>query len=684
MTGLPHDITSPQQQEAAMLRSEQRYRQLFDDSSDAIMTLEPPSWKFTTANQATVVLFGVRDVAQFVELGPGELSPAQQPDGRASAEKAQEMIETALRDGSHDFEWTHRRISGESFPATVRLSRMETDGQVFLQATVRDISKSKQAEDMLLASEAKYRGLIETTRTGYLILDATGNVVEANQEYLRLTGRREFREIYGRSVMEWTAEYEKEKNARAVQQCARDGFINNLVIDYIDATGRITPVEINATVINDSAGIRIISLCRDISERIQAEVNLREKELLLSESQRLGHVGSWFYDMQGPFKWSEELYRLYGVSPDTFIPTEESLLSLIHPDDRAAMQAWLTTCAAGARHELVFRINRPDGASRFILGRGESFHDAGNRLIHMAGTAQDITERMEAEEALRVNNEELAESREFVQAAMDSLQAHVCVVAKDGTLLAVNQAWLDFAAANPPLNGNIGVGADYLAVCDAATGPDAEIARAFATGIRAVIAGTRDRFEIEYPCHSPQQPRWFVGRVTRLIGEATGRLVVAHENITERKQAKEAIRIKSEELERFVYTVSHDLRSPVVTVQIYWTSGTGYYHPECRQNSDGLRVPACGSQEDGALARRTAQTVAPRACNKPTGGCVAPGCRGGSPGPGGRAHGAAGRTGDSGRGPGHAAWRPRALRGAVPEPAGQRLQVHGRPTRTAH
>ena len=133
----------------------------------------------------------------------------------------------------------------------------------------------------MLASEAKYRVLIETTQTGYLILDSEGKVVDANQEYVRLTGHREFREIQGRSVIEWTAEYEKERNAMAVAKCARDGFIRDLVIDYIDGTGQITPVEINATVVSNVEGISIISLCRDITKRKQTEdaVQAKSKEL---------------------------------------------------------------------------------------------------------------------------------------------------------------------------------------------------------------------------------------------------------------------------------------------------------------------------------------------------------------------------------------------------------------------
>jgi PAS domain S-box-containing protein len=136
------------------MESEERHRVLFESSHDAIMTLEPPSWKFTSGNPATVEMFGMKDEAEFISLGPWELSPEVQPDGRSSAEKAREMIETAMREGSHFFEWTHKRLGGEDFPATVLLTRVDLGGQSFLQATVRDITAQKRAEQELrLAKE---------------------------------------------------------------------------------------------------------------------------------------------------------------------------------------------------------------------------------------------------------------------------------------------------------------------------------------------------------------------------------------------------------------------------------------------------------------------------------------------------------------------------------------------------
>jgi len=145
--GVVRDISERKRAEQALGDSETRHRTLFESSADAVMTLAPPSWKFTCGNPATLKMFGVKDEAEFISLGPWNLSPERQPDGQSSAEKAKEMIETAMREGSHFFEWTHRRLNGDDFPATVLLTRMELAGRALLQATVRDISEQKQAAE---------------------------------------------------------------------------------------------------------------------------------------------------------------------------------------------------------------------------------------------------------------------------------------------------------------------------------------------------------------------------------------------------------------------------------------------------------------------------------------------------------------------------------------------------------
>jgi len=147
--GMMEDFTEVRKAEEELKKSEEMFRGLFECNRDAIMITEPPAWAFTSGNPAALEMFGAKDLAEFIAHAPWQLSPERQSDGRDSREKAGEMIETALREGSHFFEWTHRRIGGGDFPATVLLTRMEIGGKRILQATVRDVTEQELAETMI-------------------------------------------------------------------------------------------------------------------------------------------------------------------------------------------------------------------------------------------------------------------------------------------------------------------------------------------------------------------------------------------------------------------------------------------------------------------------------------------------------------------------------------------------------
>jgi PAS domain S-box-containing protein len=137
-------------------------------------------------------------------------------------------------------------------------------------------SEQRRAENALKESEAKYRDLIETTDTGYVIVDEEGRVLDANAEYIRLSGYTTIDEILGRSVLEWTASHDADGNGAEIRKCIATGKVRNLEIDYVDGQGRITPVEINGTLTHNTNGQVIICLVKDIKERKRLEAELHE------------------------------------------------------------------------------------------------------------------------------------------------------------------------------------------------------------------------------------------------------------------------------------------------------------------------------------------------------------------------------------------------------------------------
>ena len=173
------------------------------------------------------------------------------------------------------------RKDGSGFYADIVNNYIVYSGRPCVLAFYHDITERRRAAEALAKSEAKYRHLVETTDTGYAILDAEGRVADANDEYVRLSGHCALKEILGRHVAEWTASHDLERNAKKIQQCLEGGKVRQLELDYVRADGRVTPVEINASCLDTWQGRRILALHRDISERRQAQAALaREQQTL--------------------------------------------------------------------------------------------------------------------------------------------------------------------------------------------------------------------------------------------------------------------------------------------------------------------------------------------------------------------------------------------------------------------
>jgi PAS domain S-box-containing protein len=289
--------------------------------------------------------------------------------------------------------------------------------------TSMDVTERKRSEESLRLQTAA----LEAAANAIAITDHNGTIQSVNPAFTALTGYTA-QEAVGQNPRFLKGGKKDNAFYRKLWQTISSGQVWSGEMTNRRKDGRFYEEEMTITPLRNADGVvvRYIAIKQDITERKRVETELRRKEELLSESQRLGHIGSWFYDMTGSMYWSDEFYRLCGVSPDTCTPSVESLLGLMHPDDRSAMQAWIAACVAGEKPSgLEFRISLADGTSRFILGEGQAVHDAGNRLTHMAGTAQDITERKVAEtELAELHKQLIAASREAGMAEIATSVLH--------------------------------------------------------------------------------------------------------------------------------------------------------------------------------------------------------------------------------------------------------------------
>jgi EAL domain-containing protein (putative c-di-GMP-specific phosphodiesterase class I) len=137
----------------------------------------------------------------------------------------------------------------------------------------------------------------------------------------------------------------------------------------------------------------------------------------------------------------------------------------------------------------------------------------------------------------KLASQEIAQSRDFFQATLDSLVAHIAVLDAEGKIIMTNRAWARFAIDNGAI-GSTG-GQNYLAVSDAAAGEQTAVEAS--AGLRAIIAGRLAEFSLEYPCHSPTLERWYLMHAKRYIGPGEARVVVAHVDVTSRVVSQRAL-----------------------------------------------------------------------------------------------------------------------------------------------
>lgn len=169
-------------------------------------------------------------------------------------------------------------------------------------------------------------------------------------------------------------------------------------------------------------------------------------------------------------------------------------------------------------------------------------------LTEMSRAQQNLHEQMQARVALE-SAQQLAER--FMRATIDALLDNVAIVDRFGEIVHVNRSWTKFTEKNggPELRRKTGVGVNYLTVCDNAARRGSAQGAVVATALREILACNTETFELEYPCHAPNERRWFIVRVSAFGKDVDRHAVITHRNITSRHEAQQAITELNESLE---------------------------------------------------------------------------------------------------------------------------------------
>jgi PAS domain S-box-containing protein len=299
-----------------------------------------------------------------------------------------------------------------------------------LPAAVERVTRAARLEEQRRRSEAFFALVASNVTDLISIADGRGCITYISPSCRRIIGY-EPEELVGQRGVSLL---HPEDHSRSITTDAMSGGESHLrrTSRYRHKDGGYVWLEVSSFVSRDRRGaaLEMVSICRDVTERKRAEDELGRERARLAEAQQIAHLGSWEWEMPGDtVTWSDELYRICGVARGSFVPGYASLRTLLHPADRAGVDAQFAEAYRDDRPvETEYRIVRPDGEVRALRGLSRVVvRDEQGHPRRIAGTVQDVTAQRRLEEIADSHAAELYRSNEqleqFAYAASHDLRA---------------------------------------------------------------------------------------------------------------------------------------------------------------------------------------------------------------------------------------------------------------------
>lgn len=315
--GVNQDITERKKAEDAIRESEERYRALVENAPEALVVLDMENQKFVNVSESAVKLFKMSK-EKLLEIGPLDVSPTYQPDGKLSSESAIEKLNEATAGGKPCFEWTHCDTEGNLIPCEIWLVRLPSENQVLIRGSIVDISERKKAEETLNNSELRFRTLTGSAPVGIFQTDATGKTTYVNETWMSYTGMK-FEEALGDGWVEAVHPDDKKALIKGWYDLSQKGASSSTEYRLVHKNGDIRWVSGNAVPVFNKAGeiTGYIGTISDVTERKNAEQLIRNSE----ETRRLimnsaldaiicmdiqGYITVWTPQAEKIFGWKEQ------------------------------------------------------------------------------------------------------------------------------------------------------------------------------------------------------------------------------------------------------------------------------------------------------------------------------------------------------------------------------------------
>jgi PAS domain S-box-containing protein len=270
----------------------------------------------------------------------------------------------------------------------------------------------KKSELKIANAEAEWTQAMDSLDYPMYLVDLDDRLVRANKAFFKQVGKTAAEAIGEdvRKLIHLKGEDEPCPGCLARLE-KRDAFFTKEADDPHNATGH--PIEVTIKVIRDDKNepIGIVQSIRDLTHLRETENDLRKSQAQLKEAQRIAHMGNWEWDIRSnTLNWSDETYRIFGMTPGATVPTFDLFLEYVHPDDRDIVQAAVKKALASKKtYSVDHRTLLADGTLRHIHEQGQVFCNDQGEAVRMIGVVQDVTDYKKSEEELRMHRDQLEE-----------------------------------------------------------------------------------------------------------------------------------------------------------------------------------------------------------------------------------------------------------------------------------